>query len=141
MKKNRIDMGKFLHKFETFGEYCEVREDDQTTVITGITFSESAGTFVYSGRIGTQYLWVLDESRVITETRWPNVGDKAYDLNNDIHVEITGLETEPHVPKYNEPWVSLTKVYDADRLSAKLNGTGDTQTFEYVAPCDVMFLF
>ena len=134
-------MGKFLHKFETFGEYCETREDDQTAIITGITFSESAGTFVYSGRIGTEYLWVLGESGVITEARWPNVGDEAYDLNNDIHVEITGLETEPHGPKYHEPWVSLTKVYDANRLSAKLGGSGDTQTYEYVAPCDVMFLF
>ena len=134
-------MGKFLHKFETFDEYCEVREDDQTTVITGITFSESAGTFVYSGRIGTQYLWVFGESGVTTETREPAVGDFAYDPVNNIYPKITEVKTEPHVPKYHEPWVSLTKVYDADRLSAKLNGTGDTQTFEYVAPCDVMFLF
>lgn len=139
-------MGKFLHKFETFGEYCETREDDQTTVITGITCSESAGTFVYtgtfvySGRTGTKYLWVLGESGLITQTRWPNVGDDAYDPVNNIYPKITEVKTGPHVPKYNEPWVSLTKVYDANRLSAKLNGTGDTQTYEYVAPCKVMFL-
>jgi hypothetical protein len=131
-------MGKFLHKFETFGEYCEAREDDQTAIITGITCAGE--TYAYSGRTGNDYLWVFSESGVTTETREPAVGDFAYDPVNGIHLEITGVETEPHVPKYHEPWVSLTKVYDADRLSAKLGGSGDTQTYEYVAPCKVGFL-
>ena len=133
-------MGKFLHKFETFGEYCEAREDDQTAIITGITCSESAGTFVYSGYSDFEYHWMLGESGLITQTRWPNVGDLAYDPVNDIYPKITEVKTEPHVPKYHEPWVSLTKVYDADRLSAKLGGSGDTQTYEYVAPCEIRFL-
>lgn len=131
-------MGKFLHKFETFGEYCEVREDDQTTIITGITCAGE--TYAYSGRTGNYYLWVFSESGVTTETREPAVGDFAYDPVNGIYPKITEVKTEPHVPKYHEPWVSLTKVYDANRLSAKLGGSGDTQTYEYVAPCEVMFL-
>ena len=139
-------MAKYLHYFRTREEFENTYYDDLTAIVTAITCS--AGTYVFDREetIGdkfgsfTFYVWTLGSAELQTDSRNPEVTDMAYDPNTEKTLEITAVSTEEHEPGYHEPWVSLTPGYTTNMFSAKLGGTGDTQTYIYIGECRIDFV-
>jgi hypothetical protein len=140
-------MAKYLHYFRTREEFENTYYDDLTAIVTAITCS--AGTYVFDREETivykesdpfTVYVWTLGSAELQTDKRNPEVGDGAYDPNTEEWLEITAVSTEEHEPGYHEPWVSLTPGYTTNMFSAKLDGSGDTQTYIYIGECRIDFV-
>ena len=138
-------MGKYLHLFESPSDFQEAYYDDGGPA----SFVCSGGTFVYDRHeikyeedyVDEFYVWKNGDKVLITWGRIAKVGPYnyengtgAWDGVNQNEVEITAVgETIPG--EYHEPWVSLTHGLDITMFSAKLNNTGETQTYRYVGEC------
>ena len=139
-KTRAVSVGGRACDPETQSQYEITSVSESGGVVTAFTCSE--GTFIYDRESlykipnGDPFqAWVNNQNQVLyTEYRNAAVGNGggrdsgAFDLINDVNVEITQVNMVDYDPAYHEPWVSATEI---NRIYA------DSRWFDYVGEVDV----